>query len=251
MLRRTPGGWYSCFIGTAGSGAFSVACFRPLDCPGPLSMRSWVVVPLVIEFLLLFFVGPALFVLLRPRISPIPVLWAVMAYCLVAMLRDPKFDRARLWDSSGLRLHAPGILSLFAVITAIGVALVLRYSPGTFLNLPRSNPPFWGLIMVLYPLLSVYPQGIVYRAFVFDRYRVLFGAGWGIVLASALAFAFVHIVFRNPLAVVLTLPAGLLFALRYWQTGSLLASSFEHALYGCAVFTIGLGRWFYHGAVPP
>jgi hypothetical protein len=26
-------------------------------------------------------------------------------------------------------------------------------------------------------------------------------------------------------------------------------SSLEHALYDCAIFTIGLGRWFYHGAV--
>jgi hypothetical protein len=211
-------------------------------------MRSLAVWPLAIEFLLLFFVGPALFVLARPRISPIPLLWALMAYCLVRMLRDPKFDRARLWDSSGLWLHAQAILSLFAVMTAIGVGLLLRYAPRSFLNFPRSNPLFWGLVMVLYPLLSVYPQGIIYRAFLFERYRVLFGAGWGIVLASAAAFALVHIVFRNFLAVLLTLPAGLLFALRYWQTGSLVASSFEHALYGCAIFTIGLGRWFYHGA---
>jgi membrane protease YdiL (CAAX protease family) len=124
----------------------------------------------------------------------------------------------------------------------IGVALVLRYAPSAFLNLPRSNPLLWGLVMVLYPLLSVYPQGIIYRVFLFDRYRLLFGGGWGIVLVSALTFAFVHIVFRNFLAIALTVPAGLLFAVRYWQTGSLVVSSFEHALYGCAIFTIGLGR---------
>jgi membrane protease YdiL (CAAX protease family) len=137
------------------------------------------------------------------------------------------------------------------MVMTIGVELMLRYSPRTFLNFPRSNPLSWGLGIVLYPLLSVYPQGIIYRAFLFERYRVLFGTGWGIVLASAAAFAFVHIVFRNSLAVLLTLLAGLLFAVRYWQTGSLVASSFEHALYGCAIFTIGLGHWFYHGAVPP
>jgi membrane protease YdiL (CAAX protease family) len=104
--------------------------------------------------------------------------------------------------------------------------------------------------MVLYPVASVYPQGVVYRLFLFERYRGLFGGGWGIVLASAAAFAFMHVVFRNPLAIALTLPAGLLFAARYWQTGSLAVSSLEHALYGCAIFTVGLGRWFYHGAAP-
>jgi len=68
------------------------------------------------------------------------------------------------------------------------------------------------------------------------------------VLASAVAFAYVHIVFQNRLAIVLTLIAGLLFALRYLQTGSLFVSSFEHALYGCSIFTIGLGRSFYHAS---
>src|SRR5262249_36132012 len=139
-------------------------------------------------------------------------------------------------------------LSLFALITAIGVVAVLWYAPGAFLSLPRSNPSLWGLIMILYPVLSVYPQGVIYRLFLFERYRSLFGDRWGIVLASAVAFGFVHVVFRNPLAVALTVPAGVLFAMRYWRTGSLAASSFEHALYGCAIFTIGLGRWFYHGA---
>ena len=33
------------------------------------------------------------------------------------------------------------------------------------------------------------------------------------------------------------------------QTGSLFISSFEHSLYGCAVFTIGIGRSFYYSGV--
>ncbi len=204
---------------------------------------------LAIEFLLLFFVGPTLFAYTRHRIPAIPALWVVLAGCLFVLLRDPQFKRGRLWDSASFGQYAPQILGLFAVALAIGIALVFRFAPGTFLNLPRSNPLFWGLVMVLYPVLSVYPQGIVYRAFLFDRYRGLFGPGWGIVLASAIAFSYVHVVFRNPLAIGLTFLGGVLFAFRYWQTGPVFVSSFEHALYGCAIFTIGLGRWFYHGAV--
>jgi membrane protease YdiL (CAAX protease family) len=56
-----------------------------------------------------------------------------------------------------------------------------------------------------------------------------------------------HIVYRNPLAVVLTFFGGLIFAWRYKVTNSLLTSSFEHALYGCWLFTVGLGDFFYHG----
>ncbi len=209
-----------------------------------------VVAVLAIEFLLLFIALPTLFAYTRHRIPAIPALWALLAYCLFVLQRDPGFDRRQMWDTAGLRQNAPAILILFAVVTVIGIALVLRYAPEAFLDFPRSNPRFWSLIMVLYPVLSVYPQGIVYRTFVFDRYRHLFGANWAIVLASAIAFAYVHIVFRNPLALGLAFIGGLLFAFRYWQTGSLFVSSFEHALYGCAIFTIGLGRWFCYGAIP-
>jgi membrane protease YdiL (CAAX protease family) len=47
----------------------------------------------------------------------------------------------------------------------------------------------------------------------------------------------------------MTLVGGLLFAHTYWKTRSLLVSAIEHALYGCLLYTIGLGRFFYHGAV--
>jgi hypothetical protein len=46
-------------------------------------------------------------------------------------------------------------------VAAIGTTLVWRFAPGLFLNFPRSNPWLWGLVMLLYPVLSVYPQGIV------------------------------------------------------------------------------------------
>jgi uncharacterized protein len=49
---------------------------------------------------------------------------------------------------------------------------------------------------------------------------------------------------------VLTFFGGILFAWRYVETGSLLTSSVEHALYGCWLFTVGLGVYFYHGAWP-
>jgi membrane protease YdiL (CAAX protease family) len=208
---------------------------------------------LAIEFLLLFLIGPAVFAYTRHRIPAIPALWVLTAYCVFLLLHDPHFDRRRLgWrteDAAALRQCAPQILGLWAVVVVIGIVLILKYAPGDFLNLPRSNPLIWALVMVLYPTLSVYPQGIVYRVFLFERYRAIFGAGWGILIASAAAFVFVHIVFRNPLALILTFLGGVLFGLRYWQTGSLFVSSFEHALYGCAIFTIGIGRSFYHAAV--
>lgn len=202
-----------------------------------------------LEFLLLFVIGPTLFTYRRHRIPAIPALWALMAYCLYILLHDPKFDRGSLWNTAPLGQYAFPILGLFALAAAIGIALVLRFgAPGLFLNLPRSNPRLWILVMILYPVLSVYPQGIIYRAFVFERYRDLFGPPWAIVLASAFAFTYVHIVFRNKLALALTLLGGVLFGIRFLQTGSLFVSSLEHALYGCFMFTVGVGRSFHHAS---
>jgi membrane protease YdiL (CAAX protease family) len=108
---------------------------------------------------------------------------------------------------------------------------------------------FWAVVMVAYPVSSVYPQGLLYRAFFFQRYGGLFKGKWTMIVASAVAFAFLHIIFRNWLAVDLTLAGGLLFAWRYERTGSLAVSSIEHALYGCWLFTVGLGQYFYHGTI--
>jgi membrane protease YdiL (CAAX protease family) len=102
--------------------------------------------------------------------------------------------------------------------------------------------------MLLYPLVSVYPQELLYRAFFFHRYQPLFGSGWIMLLASACAFGFVHILFANWLAVGLCFVGGLLFAFTYQKSGSLLLTCIDHALFGNFIFTIGLGQFFYHGA---
>ncbi len=202
-----------------------------------------------VEYLLLFLIGPTAFRYTRHRLPAIPMLWVVMGYCLFILLRDPHFDRGELWNAAPLGHYAPMILGLFGLAAVIGIVLVLKFGePGLFLNFPRSRPWTWGLVMVLYPVLSVYPQGVIYRAFVFERYRDLFGQPWAMVAASAFAFMYVHIVFRNRLALVMTLMGGVLFGIRFLQTHSLLVTSFEHALYGCFLFTVGVGRSFHHAS---
>ena len=138
---------------------------------------------------------------------------------------------------------------IFAV-AALAIWLGVRlFAPELQWSFVRRNPALWALVMVLYPVLSVYPQGVVYRAFFFERYGALFPGRWTVIVASAAAFAFMHIIFRNWVAVGLTFAGGLLFAARYAETSSLAASSFEHSLYGCWLFTVGLGQYFYHGTI--
>jgi hypothetical protein len=204
---------------------------------------------LTIEFLLLFVGLPLGYRFSPVRIPALPLLWAVAGYALWQLLRDPGFDRTRLWNTAPLPGRLGAILGIFAVVALLLWLGVRRFAPDLEWNFVRQHPAFWAVVMVAYPVVSVYPQGLLYRAFFFERYAGLIPGKWPMILASAAAFAFLHIVFRNWLAVALTLFGGILFAARYAETGSLATSSFEHALYGCWLFTIGLGQYFYHGTI--
>lgn len=204
--------------------------------------------PLMVEFVILFVGLPLAFRFKLVPIPPIPALWLLTGYCLYQLLNDAGFDRKLLWSSYRWAASAPQILALFAVAATIVGAAIYLVAPQLLFNFVRRAPAFWALVMLLYPALSVYPQGIVYRVFIFERYCGLFPNSALLILISAFAFSFAHIIFRNPIAVTLTLLGGFLFAWRYAETDSLFTSSFEHALYGCWMFTVGLGEYFYKGA---
>jgi hypothetical protein len=204
---------------------------------------------LALEFLLLFVALPLAYRFSPVRIPALPLLWLVTAYAAWQLLRDPQFSRTRLWNATPLAAHLAAILAIFAAAAFVLWLGVHRFAPQLEWSFAASNPGFWALVMVAYPVLSVYPQGLIYRAFFFERYATLFPGKWTMILASAAAFAFLHIIFRNSLAVALTFAGGLLFAVRYAETNSLATSSFEHALYGCWLFTLGLGQYFYHGTI--
>ena len=202
---------------------------------------------LIAEFILLFILLPLGFRFKPFPFPVIPAMWLLTGYCLTRLLRDPSFDRKRLWRPEALRGRWLRIVLLFAGLSSVIAVAILFRRPDLLFGFVKRAPLFWLLIMVFYPLLSVYPQGIVFRSFFFHRYRSLFTGRWAMIAASALAFSFAHIIFRNVIAVVFTLIGGVIFAWRYRQTRSLFVSAFEHALYGCWMFTVGLGDFFYRG----
>jgi len=204
---------------------------------------------LVIEFLVLYVALPLGYRFSPVRIPALPVLWIVAAYAWWRLLADPHFHHTQLWNAAAFSGRVLPILVIFAAVALLLWLAVHRFAPRLEWGFVRGNPVFWANVMVAYPVVSVYPQGILYRAFFFQRYAALFPGKWAMIVASAAAFAFLHIIFRNWLAVALTFAGGMLFAWRFAQTGSLAVSSFEHSLYGCWLFTIGLGQFFYHGTI--
>ena len=183
-----------------------------------------------------------------------PALWAWAAVCLGLLLIDGRFERRRLGWRNASSTDTTRVLTLFAALGLSLLAVVafwdwLVQDRSILFSLVRRDPWLWVAIMLGYPLASVYAQEIIFRAFFFHRYRPLLPGRWAMIAASALAFAWVHIIFENWLAVAMTLPGGLIFAWRYHRTGSTLLVSFEHALYGCLIFTIGIGQYFYSGRI--
>lgn len=203
----------------------------------------------LVEMLALFLGVPTLMAMRVVEVGLWPALLVGGSACLGALLLDGSFDRTRLWNFQGARAIFRGLLPMFGlsvVVLGFGVLVAL---PERFLQFPLQRPAFWLLVMVAYPVLSVYPQEIIFRAFFFHRYGPVFVRPGVTIGASAIAFGYAHIILHNWVAVTLSVIGGALFAWTYERSRSLLAASIEHALYGCAIFTLGLGWYFYAGAV--
>jgi membrane protease YdiL (CAAX protease family) len=205
---------------------------------------------LAIELAAVFVVVPLLIYYRGIPNLPIPYVLLTAFGAFLLLRRDETFSLSQLTSWGNFRPFLTAILIRDAIcIVGLGIAVYLL-APQLLFSLIRPSPWLWALIFLLYPLLSVYPQEFLYRAFFFHRYEPLFGRGRGMLLASALAFAFVHIIFRNWLAVGLCAIGGFLFSLTYQTSGSLLLACLDHAIFGNFLFTIGLGQFFYHGSRP-
>jgi membrane protease YdiL (CAAX protease family) len=224
------------------------------------------------EFLLLFVAGPLIILTLRrpgilfltlwiggficyrlsrPPPGPLPDLQgiarriALIAPFLIGLLL--MFFTRPSAEELEHRRQTRAVLLRFLILGALLTLFVRTEMPGQYLDLPRHHPTLWLAIMLLYPLLSVWPQEVIFRRFFFARYQPIFG-NTGLVAASALAFGFAHIIFLNWVAVVMTVVGGAIFAADYARYRRLGLACLEHSLYGCLIFTIGLGRYFYTGA---
>ncbi len=202
-------------------------------------------VALLLEFLVIFGGGPVLVMLVQAPLVFQLLLWlgALVTWRLTRHYPPPPLG------ADGLRRELRAIIRRFAVVAPVLVVVTWLAVPEAFFSFPRERPWLWLALMVGYPLLSAWPQEMLYRRFVFLRYAPLFGAGAGFIAASGLAFGYAHGIFLNPIAVALSAAGGLLFAANFARHRSLTLVWLEHSLYGCLIFTIGLGGFFFTGAL--
>ncbi|MBT79065.1 MAG: CPBP family intramembrane metalloprotease [Alteromonadaceae bacterium] len=202
-------------------------------------MRLWA------EMIALFFMLPLAIAYWVNQVAGylMPLLGLTGVACLAVLLADKQFKRFRLWHWQDFFTHLRTTLKLFIPWACLLGALVYLIKPELFLQWPLNEPELWMLTLLIYPIVSVIPQEIIFRTYFFHRYKTILPSKmmrWGI---STFVFGLVHLVYGNWIAMVLSWLGGALFGYRYMQTRSTPVVVVEHAIWGSFIFTIGLGSY--------
>lgn len=197
------------------------------------------------EMILLYAGLPALLWFMR---AERPVIYQVLTAAAIAALfylsYRPAFSwrglwQGRGWDAADRRAAFWRFCLCVPLIAMASYFLV----PERFMTFPFERPRLWLSVMLLYPVLSVIPQVVIFRAFFFERYGNLFASRllW---LVNGLCFGLAHAFYGNWIAPTGSFLAGVMLAYSFEQHRSVKWGVIEHAAYGCLAFTLGIG-WFF------
>ena len=208
-------------------------------------------IQLWIEFILLYIGLPVAVALWFPNWSAIPVLWGggLAAWGLLKAKSTTKQEPLLFKDVDPVSLWKAVVIVLarFALCAALLTGLLYWRHPDWLLAFPKTMTDRWAIVIVLYPILSVFPQVIVYRVLFVKRYSSLFGYKPVAWMVGAFVFSLAHLTFWNSFSMAATFAGGLLFIRTYQKTRSVWLNVLEHSLYGDFLFTIGWGVYFFHG----
>ncbi len=208
-------------------------------------IKDYKAVWLWIEFILLFIGVPLLILfdigIIHPSSLVLPVLIGIIIY----LRRNSEFKTR---DLIRFGVHRKELFKhgIAIILVALTMFLVLFFfDRDNLFNLGRAN---WQILLVLcffYPVFSAYGQEVIYRLFLFNRYKYIFKEDKRLVWASSIVFSFVHIVYYSHVSIILTLLLGLYLSKVYVKTKSVLLTAILHGIYGNLVFIIGLGQYFW------
>lgn len=175
-------------------------------------------------------------------------LWIMSFFAAWILYRNRTVTWDAIWQGTGWSAAQKRAALLRFMVTALATGLLLYFFyPQYFLSFPRQKPLMWAMVMVMYPLLSVIAQEFVFRSFFLRRYAPLFPQVWMLYAANVFCFGFLHIVLHNWIAPMVSALGGIIFTYGYHQHRSLKWVAIEHAAYGCMIFTLGLGYFFFSG----
>ncbi len=199
------------------------------------------------EFATLFVVLPLVIAVFLPPRMMFPALFLFTLGGLGLLLLTGSFDWRFLRRGWRQLPWAEAGLIVLAVLVS-GTVILWLGGRGQPFSLPRRAPDLMLLILLLYPLLSALPQELIFRALFFHRYGAMMPSQRVAVAVNAAVFAHAHLMYWSPVVLVFTAVGGWLFARAYMSRG-FPAAWFLHAVAGNAIFLVGMGAYFYTGAV--
>ncbi len=201
-----------------------------------------------IEFVALFVGAPLLITATFGILPLLPIIAAFAGLSLILLQFTPGWEWRRL-----LRGPVFGewriLLLYFAVTLALSLTIVFTLIPERFLELPTHRPDLWLTILVLYPIFSAFPQEIIFRTLFFERYGRLFPNPVVAIIANGVAFALGHLFFNSWVTIGMTGVGGAIMGWAYLRNRSIGLPWALHSIAGQIIFTVGLGVYFYHGAI--
>lgn len=201
-----------------------------------------------LEFFVLFFGLPSLYMTGLIPIHVLGFLWLASFLAYAFLRKQSRFRLQHLWTCGVSKPHLKRVLLRFFFFAIGMTGFVYFFSLGKLFEFPFEEPWRWLQLMIFYPLFSVLPQSFIYRVFFVQRYERLFSSEYLLLIFGALSFMFMHLIFRNWVALAVTGIGGFLFLETYWRSRNYFLSAFEHALYGCFAFSVGLGPYLYSGS---
>ena len=205
---------------------------------------------LALEFLFLCIVIPGIIIFNTLAPFMFVFLWGAALYGFLIMRRFHWLGYKTIWKWTSVTwANMKPMLIRFVLCCVVMYVFQAWYDPDRLFFVIENQPQIIPGLLIGYPIISAFPQEFLFCSFFFVRYAPFFKDGWLMIFASAVIFAYAHMLYINPVAPVMGFMAGLIFAHTYHKTRSLALVTIEHGLYGNALFLIGLGWYFYSGSV--
>lgn len=203
-----------------------------------------------VEMLVLFVGAPLAMAFYMPPPMIYVTIGGLLLIGATLLALTPGWRWRRLVEG-GLLRHWPLLLAFTLGAAIVIGALVVQLVPERLLSLPLQRPELMLMIAALYPVMLALPQEILFRPLFFERYGRLFANDAVAIGVNSALFGLAHLFYWNLPAVVLSALGSLVFAIAYRRLGSFPLAWALHVIGGLLVFGLGLGVFFYHGAIAP
>ena len=198
------------------------------------------------EYLFLFWALPILLFIFREHLAYVlmPLIVIVAGVCSYLLFKKGILQCQWQKIKATKARHFRPIVLVFMLLATPVILLIAYFIPDKFLDLPINSTQTWLLVLLLYPVISVIPQELIFRSYFFHRYRKLFRSEHSRWLLSSFSFGLAHLLYANWIAVTMSFFGGLLFGYRFMASKNIGVVIIEHSLWGIFIFTSGLGSYF-------